>query len=201
MINENASAEAKARYARFWGGGLPELPEQRAARLAAARQARYDAPQYGGLTGYQSKDADKLDRQPGESTEAWRRRVLRVARHLPEEEVEARLAAIDQAEQPPTFEALREQLDQRTSGTGVGIMGASSPTQRAAAYHASLNRRGRDGSALTYQPDATTRPASMAEINAIIAEREAARRGQQPQRVDVSSMRSSGSEFLGVDRG
>lgn len=121
MTDRTSSPEAQARWQAFWKAPLPPTPEQ----LAAARPQRY-VPAGRSLDSYASKQSDPLGRRPGESTESWRRRVLAVVRHLPEDEAAARLAAIDQADQqerPRSGEELHAQLQARQSGVNVGVMG------------------------------------------------------------------------------
>jgi hypothetical protein len=150
----------------------------------AARRELYVDRQYGGLQSYAGEQADPLDRRPGESVEAWRRRVTAVARALPDEEVATRLAAIDQADDAPqNHDELRAQMERRVSGTGVGILHTMSASDRAAA----LNGRGNVSSAehLGAANSGPARPASMADVLAAMHARELAQRGQQPQRQEI----------------
>ena len=167
---------------------LPTLPEQRAAAAARMKQIYESDPgQYSGLESYMGKTPDKLARRPGESTESWRRRVKAVARALPGEEAAARLAEIDAADEtdrPKDHEALRAQLQARPDGVGKGIFDLS-PAQRAEAVAARSGSRGI--------------PASPVQVRAAIAAREAAQRGQPPQRTEIPGS-SSGAGWIGTDR-
>jgi hypothetical protein len=154
-----------------------------------ARPKIYQDSQYQGLESYTSKPVDKLDRRSGESTEGWRRRVLAVARALPEDEVASRLAAIDQAdaqERPKTGEELHAMLAARQSGVDRGILGGA--YDRAAVLGSRGFGSGREVAAnggVGPQPLSAARPLSMAAINMIMQEREAERTQQQPQRTQV----------------
>lgn len=160
----------------------------------AAGPDLYVARQYGGLDSYAGAKADPLAPRPDESREAYQRRILSVARALPDEEVQARLAAVD--ERIASHNELRQHLDGRTTGTGIGIMGLS-PADRAAAVGRFGGRQVEANGTATVEPLSDGRPASAAEINMIMREREAARQGQQPQRTEIPTGSSGTGIFLG----
>lgn len=144
---------------------------------------------YQGLQSYQSRSVDPLAQRPGESAEAWRRRVQSVIRHLPADEAQARLAAIEQASAVQSHEQLRAQLDGR-QGNGTGIMGNATAQERAVALGSRWGGREIAGQGeLAAQALATPGQASPtysnAEAYAIARAREAEMRGQMPQRTEI----------------
>lgn len=171
---------------------LPTMPEQ---RTAVQRPSIYEPRQARPLQDYMGKQRDPLDRREDESTEAWRRRVTAVARALPDEEVAARLAAIDQAdeqERVTNHDQLRAHLSSRKTGTGIGIFDLS-PGQRAAALNA---RQGvTPAQHLDAWDSAPARPASISDVRQAIQAREMAQRGQQPQRQAIPEG-SSGTGWM-----
>lgn len=158
----------------------------------AAKPSLYSERQYGGLQSYGGK-ADPLAPRPDESPEAYRRRILSVARALPDEEVRARLAAVE--ERIASHDDLRQHLDGRTTGTGIGIMGLS-PADRAAAVGRFGGRQIEQNGTATVEPLSDGRPSSAAEINMIMREREAARQGKQPQRTEIPTGSSGTGIFV-----
>lgn len=147
---------------------------------------------YGGLESYAGGKADTLARRQGESTESWRRRILAVARALPAEEVEQRLAAVDQAEgQGKTVGHPSERAE------SLGIMGAS-PADRAQL----VGGRGFGGRQVEANGHVHTgslaaqHPASISEISQELRLREQAMRGQQPQRQEIPTGSSGQGIFI-----
>jgi hypothetical protein len=140
-----------------------------------------------------------LPRQ-GESDRDYAARLQPLLQHLAEELPEAELAqvaeeynaAIERLEGgQQTHAALRQQLDSRQSGTGVGIMGAS-PTERAAMVGRHGGREIEGQGHRTVETIAASQPISAAQVNQILQQREAEPAQQPPQHTDVSSLRSSG---------
>jgi hypothetical protein len=127
-----ASAEQLRRSAAFWGR-LPETSEQRAARIAATRERLYqNSPSYEGLQSYTSnRPPSKYAQRLGESDAGYVRRLQPLLHHLAQSLGEAELAATAESYNAAvtrleggtqTHEQLREQLDARVSGTGVGLL-------------------------------------------------------------------------------
>ena len=134
MITENSSAEAKARYARFWGA-LPVTQEQR-----AAQRPRYVQNGYEGLPGYASAQPSKWEARTGESDMAFVSRVKGLLNHLsetlPPAEFERVVTACQAAEQRleggvPSHSDLRAHLSSRESGSGYGLFGSASGAAQA----------------------------------------------------------------------
>lgn len=160
----------------------------------------YVDSQYTGLSGYQGGSADKLAKRPGESTESWRRRVQAVGRHLPEDDLAARLAEIDAADQVQTHEQLRDQLDARQSGVDRGIMGSMSPQDRAAMMNRAMvpgNSMSDSSAGMNGGIGDSIGPAPARVWLSQIEQRPAF-----AQRTDVSGLRSSGAAdgWIGADR-
>jgi hypothetical protein len=137
LIDENASDEAKARYAGFWGQ-LPVLPEQRAAQLAAERAARYDSSPPKSLADYASAPRPSKWDQGDLSDVAYTHKLRPMLHHL-EDQLDAeefgRVVSQFQAADTriaggQTHADLRSHLDAH-SGVGRGIFGMASPTDRA----------------------------------------------------------------------
>lgn len=170
---------------------LPTAPEQRAAAAATMKKI-YEARNYRGLESYTDKQRDPLDARPGESPEAHRRRVIQVGRHLEEGELERRLAEIDEG--AATHEELRAQIDGRTSGTGIGLMG--SPQERAGLVGRWGGRQPEANGHATVEPISSGRPLSMVEVNAAIRANEEAARGQQPQHPEIPTGSSGTGIFV-----
>jgi hypothetical protein len=116
------------------------------------RPSIYVDNQYAGLGAYTTTRKSPWQqggKTPGESDQAYVNRLKGHVQHLAETLPAAELevvaaeynAAVQRLEGGQTHTQLREQLDSRTSGTGVGIMGAASLTERAAA----LGNRGFGG--------------------------------------------------------
>lgn len=152
--------------------------------IQAPREIYVDA-KYAGLESYAGKTRDPLDRRASESTEAWRRRVVAVGRALDQDELAARLAKIDEADEQERLkdhDQLRAQLGARTTGEGIGVMGLS-PGQRAAALD--MRRSG--------DPRI---PASVSQVRAAIEANEQAQRAQPVKHPDLSGLQSSGEGWL-----
>jgi hypothetical protein len=177
---------------------LPTLPEQRAA--AAQRPSIYAPREYGGLDSYAGKQRDALAQKPGESYEAYERRLKSIARALPDGEVERRLGEAKKlaSEENWSWEAHRAEADTRTTGAsnGSGILSLS-PGERSAAWNGRPNVTPQEH--LSAGNSAPSRPASMAEVAAAIQARDLTQRSQQPQHPEIPAG-SSGTGFLGVDR-
>jgi len=152
-----------------------------------------DSPVYGGLQSYMRDKPDPLAKRENESEENWQRRTA-PHRRAAEQAAEAEAAQQAWAEH-------RTVVDNIT-GTGSGIYGNASPQERATTYHSSLPQPGRAAS--TYSGAQVTPgqgvPMSTAEVMQIVRAREAAARGQIPQHQNTSTLSSSGTGFLGVDR-
>jgi hypothetical protein len=202
MTSDYAADRARS----FWGMAY-ELPEQRQARIQAARNARYATPASRSLEEYASAPRpSKTDRRQGETTDAWRRRIdSQYARHIAEEELVAiyqAIAAAEAAEAAPSHDKVRGELAARTQGQGIGVMGAMSAEDRNSAVYDNIPRAGRaasDYSAAGRTPGQRV-PMSTAEAMAIVRQRDQEARGGQPMRQDASQLRSTGAGFMGVDR-
>jgi hypothetical protein len=164
----------------------------------AARPTIYAENTYQGLSGYQGGRADKLARLPGESTESWRRKVLAVGRHLPEDELAARLAEIDKAEQPQSHEQFRAEAQARQTGSSRGIFGAMTATDMGRMVNGAMVRTNSMSESpipqnghLHTDPISAARPLSAVEAATIARQRDAQMRGQQPQH-QVAPTGSSG---------
>jgi hypothetical protein len=195
-----ASVEAERRSQSFWGARLPS-GEDRAAAMAATRERIYAPNQYGGLEQYSTKTAGPLDWRPGESFEAYERRLGRLAQHLPEGEYDARIEAARKNE-AWSWEGHRAQVDGRTAAQG--IFGTATPQERAAA----LGNRGFAGSQhlqanghLAADTTIGVAPrASAASVNGILA-RQAAEQQAAMQAHTAQVRGASGSGWIGVDNG
>jgi len=140
--------------------------------------------------------------QPGDSPESARRKLLAVARHLPEEEVEARLAAIDQATQ--SHEGLRANLSARHDNSG--IFGSMTAQEMGSMVHGSVVR----GNSMSESAIAQNGHLAASALNTpgqpslSILDR-VARKEPPPfaHRTDVSSLRSSGAAdgWIGTGNG
>lgn len=191
-LQDQYSAYQASKSANGASGSFIYSPQYRAAINGQRAVSRPDiyaggSQQYGGLQSYQAKPRDPLARKPGESIEAWRRSVLRVARHLPDDAVNAALAAIDQAQ-----EQAAEHPSQRVEE--LGIMGLS-PQDRAAAVGRFGGRQIEQNGGAAVEPLSAARPLSSVEAAAIARQRQAARRGQEPQRTEIPGG-SSGTGWM-----
>jgi len=186
MINDNSSPEARARYARLWHG-LPPTQEQRAAQ----RAKRYsDAPSKS-LSDYASaQQRSPHEQRPNESDPAYVARLQPLLKHLAAASFNA---AVERLEGGQTYDQLREHLDRRASG----ITGQPTRTLDTISASYGLVNTGGEPPSAAASPGV---PMSSVEAMAIVRQREQAMRGQEPQRVDLSAIRSSGSDFLGIDR-
>lgn len=201
MINENSSAEAKARYARFWGA-LPLTAEQRATQ----RPQRYSQG-YQGLQAYSQVTTSKFLPHPGQSDMDYTRKLERVLPHLadqiPADEmaqvVEAYNGAVERLNGTQTHTELRQHLAGR-QGVGTGVMGNSTPQQRAAALGSRWGGRDirADGDLANRALQAPGQPVitSASQINQIMAQREAERTGPPVQHADVRQLRSTGTGWM-----
>jgi hypothetical protein len=165
------------------------------------------SPQYQGLQSYARTTRSKHEPREGESAFGYLQRVDRpaflqhMADELPEDEFARVQAAVEQARQQVAegvgdHAALRERLENRTSGTGIGLFTMNADA-RAAAWNGRPNITGQEH--LSAPNSAPARPASMADVRAAIQAKDLAQRGQQPQRQSIPAG-SSGTGFLGVDR-
>ena len=141
-----------------------------------------DSKPYGGLESYQTKPRDPLARKPGQSLEAWRRDVLRIARALPDDVVQATLAAIDAAEAQGQAAVHPSQRVE-----DMGILGMS-PADRAALVQ-------QKPSAMT-DLDSRSTPMSSFQARQAMHEREMAQRNAPTEHTDVSQLRSTGQGWL-----
>jgi hypothetical protein len=191
---DTASPEALARYQRFWGT-LPPTAEQR----AAARPKLYVDSQYN-LQNYQSAPPKSRYAQGSESDHAYIQRLTPLLQHLtetlPQDELEAVARSYNEAvmrtERGTTHAQLREHLDARTAGGGAM---AASPQERAAALGSRFGGREIAGQGHVTPGSLSARqPASAAQVNTAIREREA-QRNAQPQATQVPTG-SSGDGWL-----
>jgi hypothetical protein len=159
----------------------------------ATKPDLYVERRYGGLEGYAGAKADPLAPRQDESPEAYRRRILSVARALPDEEVQARLAAAGD-ERIATHSDLRQHLDGRTTGTGIGIFDLA-PEQRAAALGGRFEGRRMRGTGATAE-SISDAPMSSVEAYALARQRDAAQRGQVPQRTEAPTGSSGEGIFI-----
>ena len=123
-------------------GSFVYSPEYQAAINGQRTVSRPDlyqgSQQYQGLQSYSRTTRSKHEPRDGESAFAYLQRVDRaaflqhMADELPEDEFARVQAAVEAARQKvaggTSHEQLRQQLDSRTSGTGIGLMGVSRPT-------------------------------------------------------------------------
>ena len=138
MTDHNSSPEAQARWQAFWKAPLPPTPEQ----LAAQRPQRY-VPAGRSLESYVSTaPRSKYDPRPGESDHGYTARLRGIGlQHLAQVLDQATLervsaaynSAVQRLEGGTTHEQLRAQLDARADGSGRGVMGSSTPQERATA--------------------------------------------------------------------
>jgi hypothetical protein len=173
--------------ARTSGSGIyrpaPERPQ---------RPSIYVDNPYSGLESYSREKADPLAKRPDESEENWLRRT---AVYRPAAELEALAEAEKQA-----WDEHRALADRRV-GSGTGLYGNETPQSRAAVLgHRGFAERaveaGRGNLAGRVESLAANRPASAADINAILKEREAERMGQQPVRQTIPAGSSGEGIFI-----
>jgi hypothetical protein len=167
--------------------------------VAPARPQIYEHATPKTLADY-GKATSKFGQRQGESDQAFTARLRSVglqnlAEQLPADELAAVAAAYNAAVErtnsgPGDHDVLRQHLDARQSGTGIGLFGMS-----AAERGALVQQR---PAAMT-DLDSRSTPMSPAAMRQAMNEREAAMRGQPPQRQEIPTS-SSGSGFIGVDR-
>lgn len=139
----------------------------------------YADSSYGGLGQYAGKQANPLDQNPGESFEAYERRLRSVGRHLPDGELEARLEAAGKTSGEWSWESHRSQVDNRT-GADTGIMGNLSPQERGAVVGSRFGGRKIEANGHLASRAESTAPAPMShvEIHARLRQDEAARQAR-----------------------
>ncbi len=170
-----------------------------------------DTPAYLGLGSYTRSQQSKFLPKPGQSdqdyTSKLRPLLAHLAESLPADELalvtEAYKSAEERLQGGQTHAQLREQLDNRNSGTGVGVMGAASAQARGAIVGSRFGGRSpvAQGSLAVralYTPG-QGQPMTAADAYAIARQRDAERQGQQPQRQEIPAG-SSGTGWTGVSR-
>jgi hypothetical protein len=156
------------------------------------------------------RPTSKYAQRQDESDQAFTSRLRGVglqnlAEKLPEDELATVAGEYNAAVEringggPGDHDQLRAQLDTRQSGTGVGLLSAS-PTERAAMVGRWGGRQIAADRNHTVEAISANQPASMAQVNAIMRQREEAQKSAPPEHTDVPAMRSTGTGFLGVDR-
>lgn len=170
---------------------------------AARPQIYVEAP----IRDYSARPPSKFAQKAGESDYAYVARLRPMVQHLSETLPQAELAVvaeqyngavtrIEQGGGPQTGQQLREQLAARQTGVGRGIYGDATPQMRAQAVGRFGGRQVEANGTATVEPISDGRPATAAEINAIMREREAARQGHQPMRQEIPEGSSGTGIFV-----
>jgi hypothetical protein len=171
---------------------LPLTSEQR----AAARPQVFEPVQYSGLEGYMHARPSKFEQTPTESDFGFLKRVgsdatmHHMSEMFPADEFARVQAAVDAAKArldgtAPSHDQVRAQIEGRSTGSGVGIMGSSTPQDRAALV-GRFGGRVIDGQGhVTTEALAAMTPLSSVEAFAIARQREAEQRGLIPQRTQA----------------
>ena len=188
-------------------GSFIYSPEYQAAINGQRTVSRPDlylgSEQYRGLESYGRVARSKHEPRDGESAFAYLQRVDRpaflqhMADELPDDEFARVQKAVEAARQKVTegvgdHAALRERLENRTSGTGIGLFSMNADA-RAASWNARPNITGQEH--LSAGNAAPARSASLADVRAAIRAKELAQKGQHPQRQEIPSA-SSGTGWL-----
>jgi hypothetical protein len=156
---------------------------------------------------YSTPPPSKYGHRVSESDYAYVARLKPLLQHLTESLPQAELATvaqqyndavtrIEQGGGPQTGQQLREQLAARQTGTGRGIYGDATPQQRAQAVGRFGGRQVEANGTASVEPISDGRPASVAEISAIMREREQQRQGQQPMRQEIPEGSSGTGIFI-----
>jgi hypothetical protein len=158
-----------------------------------------DSRAYQGLESYASAPMSSKYDQGNLSDVAYTQKLKPLLQHILEElqdepELLQRIAdqynaALQRVEGGQTHEQLGEHLDSRTTGTGVGLGGVTTPRQRAQALGSRWG--GRDvqanGHLVSHVPSTPGQP-SLSMLSRLPKQEPV----RIPQRTDISSMRSSG---------
>jgi hypothetical protein len=207
-LGEEYRAWQRSKASNGASGSLVYSEEYQAAINGQRTVSRPDlyqgSEQYQGLGSYARTTRSKHEPRDGESAFGYLQRVDRpaylqhMADELPEDEFARVQAAVEAARQKVAegvgdHAALRERLENRSSGEGIGLFSMNAKA-RSAAWNARPNITGQ--AHLGAANSAPARPASMADVRAAIQASEMAQRGQQPQRQEIPEGSSGTGIFV-----